>query len=203
MSKKPGYFEQLVSLQPPGMALPQVADSDWGLLLQGMAQEPERIEARAEDLVRESDPRLAIELLEEWERAYGLPDPCMLAGATLQERRAALLARLNDVGRQDIAYYRELADMLGYDVDIEEFRPFTCGESECGGPDMCGPEAMRHWWNITVYGPRLVLFRCGESAPIERLGDWREAKDLECIIRRDHLAHDLVTFTYLEDWRQP
>lgn len=201
MSAGPDYVTQLFLLQPPGAALPKEEDSDWGRLLQGIALEYDRIEGRSADLVRESDPRAASELLEDWERAYGLPDPCIPAGATLQERRAALVARLTDVGRQDLAYYYDLAARLGYDVDIEEFHPFLCCESECGGPDMCGPEESRHWWDITVYGPRLVLFRCGESTPVERLGDWRSAEDLECIVRRDALAHTLVTFTYLEDWR--
>jgi len=203
MTARPDYFEQLVLLQPPGLALPQDANSDWGRLLQGLALEPERIEGRAADLVRESDPRATVELLEDWERAYGLPDPCMPAGATLQERRAALLKRITDIGRQDLVWYAEIAAMLGYDVDIEEYHPFVCGQSECGGQDVCGPEETRYWWNMTIYGPRLVLFRCGESMPCERLGDWQAAEDLECMIRRNQQAHTLVTFTYLEDWRKP
>jgi uncharacterized protein YmfQ (DUF2313 family) len=194
----PDYFSQLVLLQPPGAALPRDEDTDWGRLLRGLSLEFERADGRAAVLIAESDPRLTSELLPEWERAYGLPDGCLPSGSTTQERRAAVLLKLRDTGRQDLAYWRELAELLGYDVDVEEFAPFVCAVSECGGPDMCGPEETRFWWQITVYGPRLILFRCGESAPPDRLGDWEPAYDLECLVNRYHQAHTLVTFAYTE-----
>ena len=34
------------------------------------------------------------------------------------------------------SYYLSIAQGLGYDADIYEWRPFTCGLSECGGEDM-------------------------------------------------------------------
>ena len=197
----PDYYEQLVLLQPPGRALPLDEDTDWGRLLRGISLEFERVEARSATLVEESDPRLTLELLEEWERAYGLQDGCLPAGSSLQERRAAVVAKLSDIGEQTLAYWRALAVLLGYDVDVTEFRPFICGQSECGGPDMCGPEETRYWWEVKVYGPRLRLLRCGESSPIERLGDWRAAEDLECVLQRDKQAHTLLTFDYAEDDR--
>jgi uncharacterized protein YmfQ (DUF2313 family) len=198
---KPDYFEQLVLLQPPGAALPRDPDTDWGRLLQGLALEFERVEERSDSLIRESDPRSTLELLQDWERAYGLPDACAAGGYTIQERRAALVARVTDIGRQDADYYRALAAELGYDVDVTEFHPFICAYSECGGPDMLGGEESLFWWEVTVYGPRLTLFRCGASAPPDRLGDWLAAEDIECIILRDHQAHTLVTFNYTEEDR--
>ena len=195
---KPDYYAQLVLLQPPGAALPRDEDTDWGRLLRGLSLEFERVDGRADILVAESDPRLTLELLPDWERAYGLPDGCLPSGSTIQERRSAVLLKLRDTGRQDLSYWRELAGLLGYDVDIEEFSPFICARSECGGPDMCGAEETRYWWQITVYGPRLTRFRCGESAPPDRLGDWDPAWDLECLVKRHHQAHTLVSFAYVE-----
>lgn len=192
------YLAMLQHLLPQGRAWTRALGGRLTGLLLACGDELGRVDGSGHLLMDEANPLTTLAALEDWERVLGLPDACTPAGSSLQERRAMVIARLNDLGRQDIAYYRELAASLGYDVDIEEFSPFICGVSECGGPDMLGPEETRYWWNITVYGPRLTYFRCGESAPYERLGDWRAAEDLECIVRRDHLAHDLVTFTYLE-----
>jgi uncharacterized protein YmfQ (DUF2313 family) len=86
----PDYFAQLVLLQPPGAALPRDEDTDWGRLLRGLSLEYERVDGRGDVLIMESDPRLTLELLSDWERAYGLPDMCTVAGTTLQERRASV-----------------------------------------------------------------------------------------------------------------
>lgn len=200
MTRHEEYIAQLVAMQPPGMGLPTDTDSQWMRLLEALALEPARIDGRAADLEREADPRETFELLEDWERAYGLPDECTRAATSLQERRNALLAKLTDTGRQDIAWYYALAEMLDYQVSIEENRPFTCGHSECGelGPDRLAQESVRYWWNVTVHGPRLVLFRCGESCSPDLLGNFTTAQDLECLMRKYAEAHTWLTFDYLE-----
>ena len=35
----------------------------------------------------ESDPRITLELLPDWERAWGLPDPCFRSAQTIAERQ--------------------------------------------------------------------------------------------------------------------
>ena len=71
------YLNQLLQLQPPGEALPTDPDSTWVKLLDGLAQELERVDSRAAALIRESDPRQALELLADWERVCGLPGDCL------------------------------------------------------------------------------------------------------------------------------
>ena len=136
----------------------------------------------------------------------------MPAGTTLQERRSAVLAKLRDEGRQDLAYWYGVADSLEYDVTIEEHWPFCCGIHQCADPSGLTPEEIqahpeigylavleiRWWWNVIVHGDRLLRFRCGESLCGELLMDWRAAASLECVMLRDKLAHTLLTFTYEE-----
>ena len=83
-------------------------------------------------LTVESDPRSTIELLPDWERAFGLPDPCVRRMLTIPERRLALINKLTTQGGQSIAYYEGVADALGYTISIYEYQPYTCGISVCG-----------------------------------------------------------------------
>ena len=67
------YLSQLLALQPPGAALPREPESVWVRLLAALADGFERVDARSNDLVRESDPRSCIELIADCERVCGLP----------------------------------------------------------------------------------------------------------------------------------
>lgn len=190
------YLEQLFALQPPGAALPRELDTDWGRLLAALAEEPERLEKRAEVLVRESDPRRSTELLPDWERVCGLPGPCPLQwDATLQARRATVVAQLTGMGGQTRAFYTSLAALLGLNIEITEYRPFICGLSRCGHR-LNGPHDVRHVWRVLVKGKRVVRFRCGASACGERLLSFGRQDDLECLLRQYAPAHTLLVVGY-------
>ena len=99
---------------------------------------------------RESDPAQTVELLEDWERAYGLPDHCTPLNATVQRRQAALVARIASQGAQSIAYYVSPAATLGYCITITEFQQLRAGSLSSGltqgltrgsrvGDPLCGP----------------------------------------------------------------
>lgn len=207
------YLSMLQALLPRGLAWTRATGSRLGALLLASAGEPARVDEAAHRLVDEIHPTTAIEGLEDWERVLGLPDECLPAGTSLQERRSAVLAKLRDEGRQDLAWWYDLAASMGYEVTIEEHWPFICGIHECGDPSgltpreaqdhpeigYLGPETMRLWWRVLVHGDRLVLFRCGESLLPERLTDWRAADALECVMLRDREAHTLLTFAYPEE----
>lgn len=209
----PEYQTMLMALLPRGLAWTRALGSRLAALLLASAGELGRVDAAAHTLVDEIHPTTAIDGLEDWERVLGLPDACLPAGTTLPERRSAVLAKLRDEGRQDLAWWYDLATSMGYDITIEEHWPFICGIHECGDPSglsareaqdhpeigYLGPETMHLWWRIIVHGDRLLLFRCGESLLPERLTDWRAADALECVMQRDREAHTLLTFTYPED----
>src|SRR5690606_38284016 len=114
-------------------------------------------------------------------------DPCLTAPQTLEERRRAVLEKLQRrPGGQSRAYFTEIARRLGYHVDepsphavpaevpfeagridqiaIREFRPFMFGVSRLGDPRWrFAPPEMRFVWIVTVPGVRLAWFRFGQS----------------------------------------
>lgn len=190
------YLEQLFALQPPGMALPREPESHWGRFLDAAAQEPERIEGRSAALTRESDPRLTTELITDWERVTGLPGPCPLQwDASLQTRRAAVVAQLTGTGGQTKDFYYSLAHLLGLNIEITEYRPFVCGLSRCGDR-LNGPHDVRYVWRVLVKGRRAVRFRCGQSACGERLLALPRQDDLECLLRQYAPAHTVLVVGY-------
>ena len=59
------------------------------------------VDGRAADLLeRESDPRQTVELLPDWERNWGLPDPCYEEPQSIGERQLALVMRMTMLGSQ-------------------------------------------------------------------------------------------------------
>ena len=165
------YLEQFFALQPPGRALPADPESVWGRLLDALAQEPARIDSRADDLTRESDPRQAIELLPDWGRVCGLPGDCPISwDSSLQARRAAVVAQLTGMGGQTAAFYKNLAALLDLEIESTEYKPFISGISRCGDR-LNGLYDVRFCWSVVVKGQRVTRFRCGQSVCGERLLD--------------------------------
>jgi len=192
------YRDALLALLPLGRAWRAEPESVQGRVCDALAAEPAHHHGRATDLLEESCPDRIVELLADWERACGLPDPCTPQGdATAEERRAAVVARLTATGGQTIAYFRALAERLGYAVAIREVRPFEAGWSDCGGTAECGPPEIRHVWHVAVAGPRVTHFRAGESeAGGDPLVTVRVAEDLECLLRRWKPAQSLLAVDY-------
>lgn len=145
------YTHQLVALQPPGKALPRHADSNWVKLLGGLAQELGRIDTRLDDLQEEVTlGDNATEMLDDWEKALGLPDPCAPAPTDINIRRARIRAKLSSVGGQSIAYFTDVLRNLGFLVTIKNKDPFLMGISKMG--DSLGGYEWSNTWQISVPG---------------------------------------------------
>jgi uncharacterized protein YmfQ (DUF2313 family) len=183
-------------------------------LIGGLAQiwgQP--VDARAADLLeRESDPRATIELLPDWERNWGLPDPCLRSPPTsLSGRRAALVAKMTLLGAQSRAFFYDVAQKFGHSIGtIREFSPYMAGVSRCGdttgifNPDeptryrwTLGPPEMRFYWTIHVNALSLTYFHCNSSQTgVDRLLDFGVATDLECILNRLKPAQTQIVYDY-------
>ena len=83
-------------------------------------------------LTVESDPRTTLNLLPDWERAFGLPDLCLDEPLTVDDRRTALLQRITLLGAQDRLFFIGIALVVGYAITITEYRPFMCGIDRAG-----------------------------------------------------------------------
>ncbi len=195
------YAQGLAGLLPAGAAWPRDPDSTLMQFVAGLAQIWGDVDGRADDLLaRESDPRLALELLPDWERAFGLPDECMGPVTTLEERHARLLQRITMLGGQSRAFFIALAASLDYTITIEELSPIMGGISRGGESAWeAGPPEIRFWWIVHVSGVPIWWFRggVGEGGK-DHHAEWAAILDLECIIRRYKPAHTQVTFDYLD-----
>lgn len=209
MSLRDDYLSFFQALLPPGAAWTRDAKAELTKVLDFFAGEFAKIHSRALDLLNESDPRSTIEMLADWEHVAGLPDSCSYGTAdTVQERRLALVQKITGRGGQSAKYFVELAETLGYEIEILENRPFTCGISECGLGKALGAYSaqlhqlsdkldVRYFWKVLVKGPRVTWFQCGASEcgkdPFAKI---TRAEDLECIFQRLKPAHTALTIAY-------
>lgn len=139
------YRRALANLLPRGIAWPRLFDPNPD------PQDPERkttvlmrvvhglagilgfIDNRAADMLEiESDPRTTVELLPDWERNWGLPDPCYAEPVGIADRQRALVQRMTLMGGQSRQFFYDVAAFLGYTITISEYRPFMVGVDRCG-----------------------------------------------------------------------
>jgi len=206
------YWWALSALLPQGIAWPRWPDSVLQMVVRGLAGVMGWVDGRAADLLeRESDPRQTVEMLDSWERAWGLPDPCWYPHQwSIGERQTHLVQRMTILGAQSREFFISVAAQLGYTISIREYRPFMCGLDRCGDTRtlnadgtlglwqaQIGPPTIRFAWTVRVGRVRLTWFRASKGqAGIDPMLRIAHAEDLECVIRRWAPAHTVVLFDY-------
>lgn len=193
------YLGQLQALLPFGRAWPREPDSWLARLLGGLAEEFARIDGRALALLDEADPQTALELLPDWERVAGLPDPCSPIPIITRERQTAVARKIAGIGGQTPAFFTDLAAKAGLEVAIDEFAPFAIGS--VAGAQLFSDE-WRHVFQVRALQPsaagrngfQTFEFSIGSTAG-ERLRSWG-ASDIECLIGRAKPCHATVLFAY-------
>lgn len=138
------YRKLLKSLLPLGKLWNRHDDSILGEFLYGLGGELARVETRSFDLIDESIITTVEELISEYEVEYGLPEPGWELADTLVERRNDIRRKMTTIGQHDITYLLNFGDEVGYDIEIEEYRPFICGISECGDY-VLGLDSVFYW----------------------------------------------------------
>lgn len=186
------YYRQLVALLPSGPAW-SVEESNFAAqLLSGFAQELARIQARADALIEEADPRSSYELLCDFERNFGLPTDCMAGiDQSLQQRRKALVSQMVGVGGQSRAYFIGLAAAAGFTITITEFRPYTVGMTVA---DPLYGDDWAYAWQVNAPSASVVNFTVASGVD-ESLSAWGNNL-LECLLRRCKPAHTILNFAY-------
>jgi uncharacterized protein YmfQ (DUF2313 family) len=148
------YAEQLAALLPHGQAWPRDRDGALMTVVRGLARIWGNVEERAAALLRvESDPRITQELLPDWERAFGLPDPCYAEPFSIGDRQKALVQRMTIEGAQSRAFFIGTAADIGYTISIAEYRPFMCGIDRCGDNRVIGDGSGE---DVFYYGGRAL-----------------------------------------------
>lgn len=193
MATVDAHRQKRASLMPEGVLWPQGAESTTQKLQIAKAEEDARVDATAQQLINESDPRTAFDLLTDWERVCGLPDKCSELTDTLADRRAAVVTKLTGLPSQTPAYYQAMALGLGYDVTITEFRPFCAGSGQAGEPVLSA--AWAHAWQVNAPETTVQSFRADNATAGEPLRSWGNDK-LECVIQQHAPAHTVTLFAY-------
>jgi uncharacterized protein YmfQ (DUF2313 family) len=185
------YARQLKQLLPLGQAWNLEPTSNLSKLLTGVADECARIDGRGVTLFAEADPRTAFELLTDWERVLGLPNPCVTTEQSLAQRRAAVLAQLISLGGQTPAYFIEIAAALGYAVTIAEFTPHDVND-DVGQP--IDGDAWAYAWQVNA--PLNTIGELSVDDPVSEPIAWWGNVALECVLTRLKPAHTFVIFAY-------
>lgn len=192
MSTLTEYLQQLKQLLPRGALWAGLSnDVTFQAYLEGEAAEKVRIDNRAFNLLIETDPRTTFELLPEWEKFAGLPDPCLGELGSLEQRQLNLHTKLTTVGGQSRAYYIDLASTLGYAITITEFDAFTVNETvdaTINGNDW------EFAWQVNA-ADETVTFLTATSDVDTALAEWGNER-LECAISQLKPAQTIVLFAY-------
>ena len=163
------YASAFLMLLPQGPAWPKESGSTLDLTCRGLAEYWGTVDSRAADLLeRESDPQYTLELLPDWERNWGLPDPCYEEPLTIGERQIALVMRMTTESSQSREFFISVAEQIGYAITISEYRPFVCGIDRCGDNRIYGDgsDPMYDEWGHKVLNPR------GVPVADEELSEW-------------------------------
>lgn len=197
-------YKQLIrKLFPQGFAWESKAidGTEFADFVAALAEEPCRIEERGFDFLDEMDPNTTFEMLDNWERLLKIPDECTPDGdPSLFERRVRVLQKLTTGGGQNEAFYKLIAQQLGYDVDIfdvEDFKDFRVGTARVGDALTNSTGTGLGWaYTFQVQAPAEFVrrFRVGQSTVGERLV-LAENDTLECVIRKFAPAHVTVLFS--------
>jgi uncharacterized protein YmfQ (DUF2313 family) len=202
------YTQAFLTLLPYGQAWPRNPDSTLARAVDGLCQFWGFVDSRAADLLEiESDPRKTIEILPEWERAWGLPDPCFASPQTVEQRRRILVLWMTWMGGQSRQYFTDLMAWLGYTIEIQEFAPFMCGISQVGDTRRpppatladqnyrwyIGPPEQRFYWEVSVGQVGLTWFRAGSGqAGVNHHLEFAVPTEFICLLDRWRPAHTMI-----------
>jgi len=188
------YWSQLKALMPRGIAWAITQTSKLSGLLLAWSDEFARVDLRCEDLVNEVDPRTTIELLSDWERVAGLPDPCVTIDQTTAQRQAALESKLTMAGGQSRAYFIDIAETMGYPgATIDEYAPMTCNDN-CDDSLYSENDIFVWTMNLPFSTGGVFVMDCNSDCN-DALQSWGD-EALECRINKYKPAHTTALFAY-------
>ncbi|WP_445494351.1 YmfQ family protein [Pseudomonas sp. 8(2025)] len=189
------YRAQLQALLPPGPAWDREFNPGLDSLLQVAADLLAREDARAADLLAESNPYTVRELVPDWERVMHLPDPCLGESPKFEDRQLSVRRRLIEAGGQSPAYFVDLAVSQGYsDARVIEHRAPRFGRARFGLGHF-GTWAAQFMWTLDT-GPRRRLGRRFGAAYFGEQFGGNPSGALECALRRSAPAHAIENIKY-------
>lgn len=185
---------EMMTLFPPGWIWPRGEDSTLAALVMGFASEIALVEATAEAMLDEVDPRTAVLCIGDFERVLGA-DPCGRdpSALSLTDRQQLAHQRWTARGGQSIAYFVDLAAKRGIRIEIEEATPTVADVAEAGAELVESPE--QFVWSVHLGQTEEIIATAGASEAGDYIVAYQVA-DIECDIRRRRPAHTEVAFFY-------
>jgi len=194
MRTKEQYAEVFQKLMPRGKLFDfQDADLFYDFSL-AVGENFSDFDLRCDNLLTEIYPTTTVELLNNWETEYGLPDSCSQPDDSEETRRKLLLAKYNALGGQTPAYYISLAAYLGYTITITEFNTFRTNINKTN--DVLYGEDWMWTWQVNVAEETGIYFKTNQATANEKLIDFGNER-LICFLEKYKPSHTLVIFNYL------
>lgn len=186
------FTDQLMALLPTGKVWPRDLDAVIRATMAGLAPTYRRNLDRGNNLLVDAFPRTTVELLPEWEKSLGLPDPCQGPAPTIAQRQQQVLTRFISTGGQTVDYFIAVAAALGYPITITEYAATRFG-SRFGR--RFGGIGWNYIWqvNAALYGR--APFRFGQNRFGDRFSTFGNAV-LECVLNELKPAHTELIFSY-------
>ena len=133
--------QALADLLPQGIAweAKNIEESNMYKLLRALSKEFTRVQSKINEFVTEHNPETTTNLIEEWERAVGIPDDCFSNTVSLDLRRKQVVAKFAKMNVQTAQDFIDLAAYFGYRVTIKNAEdgsifpmvfPFILGEQD-------------------------------------------------------------------------
>lgn len=126
--KSAGEHQQLMaSFMPNGRPFLAKSLSQTTLykLIYGLAVECARVEGVITDIETNHDIRETTLLIDEWEKALGIPDDCFTNTVDLPIRRKQVIAKLASMGVQTAQDFIDLAAVFGYTIQVEAIADYA------------------------------------------------------------------------------
>lgn len=166
-------------------------------LLYGLAVEIARVEGVINDIASEHDIRTTTLLIEEWERALGIPDDCFPGTGDLATRRNHVLIKLASLGVQTEQDFIDLATIFGFTITIEKMAEFTIFPMYSMFPIEFSPDPMtsRFTWRIRfTSGTPRCIFPFVSLFPV-CFGD-NASNIVECLFDKLRPANTIIEYRY-------
>lgn len=186
-------LEELLAVTPKGWAFP-AGGTLYAATLEAMAGGLADIEALAEAMMAETDPRTATLCLPDFERVLG-PDPCGrdFGSLSIEQRRTIAFQRWTSRGGASIPYFVALAAARGVAITVAENRTSQADAVEADFE--LADEGEQFVWTVQLALLGETLFEADGGAAGDSLYDIM-LSDIECDIRRLKPAHTEVAFIY-------
>lgn len=189
--KQADYLDAALQLLPVGLAWNRAIDSNFAKLFSPMASQLAQANEAAHQLVDERILSNALLLLDDWEAFYGLPECTELN--TIEARRAALVAKDNEIGSFNKYYLEELAKQNGYAIKVIAHYPHHCLR-DCTYPLYPQENA----WRVYIYTTSSSIrnMSCLDDVTNELV--MIERSKIECFLKRFCYSHLEMIFVYEE-----